>query len=378
MAATLVSALPDIAPVRDILRAVFADAADPASGREGISELEAQLEVEDIYGSGSYRRIGEFLNPYDYDSDIASVYLHRALLGTLAFERPSLAYGSVFAMDKLVKRYRVLSRDLVDGEPDSEFVTSSAFHAWMAGKNFVNNQTSLTEGYAYLFLSTRPVTRRYFPGERVLVYILPLAAGSASLKITYTDLGGTVTESTESLDSLSQYRPVYLNYFPETDGIASFKLEVTGLTGTAPALTYQVVRERPLYFAQLIYGNSLGGFDSLPMTGKLSHSNQPSGEMIETALDPDHDGQDGNYRAFNQKATDTLVLRTGYMPLDERRALRDMALHNEVYIIQADKLRKLLLENVEHLVSMDGNYLYAAEFNACYAFDNLAYNNLAQ
>src|SRR5690606_4484604 len=158
MAATLVSALPDIAPVRDILRAVFADAADPASGREGISELEAQLEVEDSYGSGSYRRIGEFLNPYDYDSDIASVYLHRALLGTLAFERPSLAYGSVFQLDKLVKRYRVLSRDLVDGEPDSEFETSSAFHAWMAGKNFVNNQTSLREGYAYRFLSTRPVT----------------------------------------------------------------------------------------------------------------------------------------------------------------------------------------------------------------------------
>src|SRR5690606_22887703 len=151
MPTSLATALPAIAPVRNALRATFADPSDLASERDGISEVEVRLQIEDVPGSNSFRTIGEYLNPYDYGADTASVYLERALLGTLKFDEPVIASGSVMhPLDSIVKRYRVQSRDVVDGEPVGEFNTEGPFYAWMGGKSFVNNQFSFTNGNAYL------------------------------------------------------------------------------------------------------------------------------------------------------------------------------------------------------------------------------------
>lgn len=375
MPTQLTQPLPAVAPVRNPLRATFADPADLASGREGISEAEVRLQIEDVPGSGQYRTIGEYLNPYDYDSDVASVYLHRALLGTLKFAKPSIATGHVLhPLPDMVKRYRVQSRDLVDGEPVGEFNTQGPYHAWMGGKSFVNNQTDLTSGKAYVWLSTKPTTRRYFPGEFLLLCFLPLESGSVNLHIIKTPITGEPETVSEAIGNVTAFQPVQLNLTIDTTGLRSFSVGITGLIESASVLLFNVA-EKPEYLTHLIYGNSLGGYDVLPMTGRLSFHNEPSGEVIETPLDPDHDGSDSHYRTFNQKAVDSITLRTGYLTLNERRNLRDMALMNEVYLYRSGTLRKLILENTAQLINTEGEFLYSAEFTARYAFDNHAYNN---
>ncbi|AWW31826.1 hypothetical protein DN752_17750 [Echinicola strongylocentroti] len=377
MASSLTTPLPAIHPVLDPLQATFADDADPASGREGTSELECQLEIEDDYGSDSFRRIGEFLNPYSYDTDQAFVFLHRSLSGALAFQRPDLTSSAVQQIDGLVKRYRVQSRDVVDGIEATAFSQSAIFHAWLAGQSYVHNLNDLVSDSAYLFLTSRPLARRLFKKEKITLSILPLISGAATLRTVVKYLDGTPDDTfSSSLGSLTQYRPVYWNYtLPANfDLIKSVDIDITGLTGTAEKLTYRLIHHRPKYFSQIYYGNSLGGFDSLPLTGVMALSNQPTGEVFETAVVPDHDGQEGTYRTFNQKSHDSMILRTGYMPLEEKLALKDMTLRNHTYLVEGNKLRKLLLENTDHLMRTDGVYQHTAEFTARFAFDNLAYS----
>jgi|GEM_PF-3498946 len=375
MPTQLTQPLPSVAPVRNALRATFADPADLASGREGVSEVEVRLQIEDVPGSGQYRTIGEYLNPYDYDSDVASVYLHRALLGTLKFTKPSIATDlSLHPLSDMVKRYRVLSRDVVDGEPVGEFNTQGAYHAWMAGTSFVNNQMDLVGNNAAVWLTTKPYNRRYYPGEFLPLCILPTASGNLTLKITRHPVTGESELVEEALGAVTAFHPVQFNLQVDTTGLKSFDVGLSGIDGGYYTLKFAILPQ-PEYLTHLIYGNSLGGYDVLPMTGKQSFHNETSGEVIETALDPDHTGSDSNYRTFNQKAVDSLTLRTGYMALTERLCLRDMALMNEVYIYRGGTLRKLILENAAQLLNSEGEYLHSSEFTARYAFDNFAYNS---
>lgn len=83
MATQLVTPLPTIHPIFDPLIATLADPGDPASGRDGLSQVEVLIEVEDLMNSGSWRLIGELLNPYNLDTETASAIIHKALQGAL-------------------------------------------------------------------------------------------------------------------------------------------------------------------------------------------------------------------------------------------------------------------------------------------------------
>src|SRR5690606_19702404 len=223
-------------------------------------------------------------------------------------------------------------------------------HAWMAGTSFVNNQMDIVGNNAVIWLTTRPYNRRYYPGEILPLCFLPTASGTLTLNITKHPISGEPQIIEESLGAVTAFQPVQLNLHVDTTGLKSFDINLSGISGGYYTLKFAILPERQ-YFTQLIYGNSLGGFDVLVMTGKQSHHHETSGEIIETALDPDHDGQGGNYRPFNQKAVDSLTLRTGYMHLEDRRVLRDMALVNEIYLYRNNTIRKLILENAAQLIS---------------------------
>src|SRR5690606_9042371 len=180
---------------------------------------------------------------------------------------------------------------------------------------------------------------RYFPGEFLPLSILPFESADVTLRITKNIIGEADPQVTDvALGAVSAYKPFQYNLSVDTTDLISFSVIFMGFTDGMTSLNY-TVQPSPRFFTQLIYGNSLGGFDVLPMTGKLSSLNEPSSEVMEMPLDPDHTGRGGNYRPFNQKAVDSLTLRTGYLTLNERLALKDMALINEVYLYRNNALR---------------------------------------
>lgn len=376
MATTLVSPLPSIHPVLDPLEAFLQDAGDPASDREGQSSVEVQLEVEDALDSGTWRRIGEFLNPYDYTTDTAKVVLHKALLGAVSHFIPSLSASGAQVMTGVIKRYRLQARDVVDGEPIGSLTATDPGRAWLAGQSYVNQGTDLLTGKGYLFLTTRSLTRRLHPQEKIHLQVLPVVSGTPTVRIKAIFTDGTDQTDNVVLAAATALVPFAVNItLPVYAKTAqTIEIDLTGLAGTAEKLTYSLILRPTPWFRQIFYANSLGGLDHLAFTGKCEEFNNPTAEIFEAQEYPVSNGQIGNTRAFNQRATDSLILRTGYMTEAEAVSLRDLTLRNQVWIVAGTSLRKLILSSGRWSPKADDVHLHALELTASFAWEEVAYS----
>lgn len=376
MATTLTSPLPSIHPVYDPLIVSLQDGADLASDREGQSQVEVLLEIEDTLGSDEWRVISEILNPYDYTTDLAKAVLNKALEGALSPFIPDLTDPDAQVMSGPIKRFRIQARDYVDGEAQGELTASAAGRAWLAGNSYVNKGTDLLTGKAYLFLTTRSLTRRLHPSESIHLQVLPVSSGTPTIRIKAYFTDGTDQTDTTALDPATALVPFAYNVtipaYAKT--VQTIEIDITGLTGVAEKLTYKLISNPSPYFRQLFYCNSLGGLDHLPLTGKSQEINTTSGEVFEAQEYPPINAQVGNFKAFNTRSSDSFVLRTGYMTQDEINSLRDLTLRNEVWLKEGTTLRKLILNNSSWKVLEDGNFLHALEFTCRFAWTENAYS----
>lgn len=373
-----ISALPAISLVRDPLQILFQDAGNLASNNVDFTELEVQVEVEDTYASNEWRRVGEMLNPYGVN-DIAGALIHRALMGALSPTPPDLSTSTVQEINGLIKKYRLRARDVVGGEPAGTFNNSDPAHAWLAGRSYLDFDTDILTGKAYYFLTSKPTTRRYHSQEKIFLYLLPLVSGTATLRaiITFTD-GTTQSDTAKTFGSVSPYRPKYLVYtLPAVAKVIDYiEFDITGLTGTAEKLTYKLISNPGPYHQTLVYLNSLGGYDSFPLIGKTEETHTDSGEIFDGVLFPPLNAQAGNLQSINQRSVEGFTLRTGWINLQERQALKDLTLRNEAYLVEGTKLKKLLISNAAYQIRKDGEFLYSLEFQARYAYENAAYSRI--
>ncbi len=375
MPTTPLDPLSAIYAVRDPVQVLFQDPDNLASDNEDPTELELQVEVEETYGSGAYARVGEFLNPYS-SADTAAALINRPLLGSLKASPPDLTLSGWQPYVGIVKRFRLRARDLVGGAATVGFEISNPAHAWLAGKDYRSQGADTLIGKAYLFLSTKPLDRRYHPSERIILFLLPLVNGPYVLRARrfFTDGSDSMDES-HSLGLIPAFRPWYLVYdipvLPAKQ-ISRIEFDMVGPAGTKEMLIYRPIAKPGPYFKQLIYLNSLGGFDSVALMGKSEESHTDSGEVFESLPFPSTATQEGNFQTFNQKQFQSFVLRTGWITLPERRALMDLTLRNEAYLVEGTSQRKILITNASYITRRDGEFLYAMEFQARFAHDNHA------
>jgi hypothetical protein len=379
MATSLVTPLPTIHRVYNPLIVTLSDSADPASGREGKSAVEVLLEIEDELNSNEWRLIAEYLNPYDYTTDQATVTLHKALQGALGANPEPILSSYLQEIPGIVKRYRLKVRDQVDGIPVGNFATLSPAYAWQAG-----NRGTLADSYdplngkAYLFLSKLPSVRRVAPKEKIAIQFLSLQTVSGvDLEVTATQPDGTVAVSTYDVGNVSAYR-CYSFSIPSPEGFAVLPTKIVvkligGFSGSQPTITY-LVTQNPTPWGETIYlKNSFGGWDHIYCSGKNQKTVNLSSEIFEAQEHPLQAGQLGNSKAYNQRGNEGFVFRTGYMNADEQKSLVDLLLRNEAWHYYNTKLWPMIITNKSIREKADGENLYFAEITAQYAFDHHAY-----
>jgi hypothetical protein len=375
MATQPTSSLPIISPVRDPLKITFQDPDNLATDNDEPTELEVQVEVEDIPGSDNWRRVGEMLNPYGADNT-ASALIHRALMGALKPTPPSLTAVGLQSFTSICKAYRLLARDVVGGVPAAEFAVAGTSHAWLAGQSYTNQTNDLYQSRAYRLLSTQGSPRYIHPDQRIFVGFLTFIAGTSIQMIitaTYTD--DTTEEFTIELgnvDSFTGYQmtvptPIW------TKPVASFNLRLFGFIGASmESMNYYYTR--PTQWKQeIFYLNSRGGFDNFIFTGKKEESQTDTGEIFEGQLFPPLVAQEGNYITFNQRSYESFILRSGWINNAQREALKDLTLRNEAYLVVGTELRKLIISNATYQTRKDGEFLYSLEIQARCAYDHYAY-----
>ncbi|PRY90557.1 hypothetical protein [Mongoliibacter ruber] len=365
---SLKSPLPAIHPVRDVLKVIFETSGLPA---DLPAEIECILEVERTFGEADWEAVAEYLNPFDQTTEEAAVVINRALIGALKATPPHPSVSGVQPIANSILQYRLRYRLVIDGEGAESYTTSSTALAWLAGSSYLDNGIDLT-GKAYLFQTTKPLSRHYSQNEKILLSILPLSTGTATLAATINFTDGTDQAGNVALGALTANRPVAIYYgIPAVaKTIANIEFTITGLTGTAEKLTYKLI-SRPAK-AQLIYANSLGGFDTLALLGKNESNHTDDGQVFEGQLLDPTAFDEGNFESFNQSSSDSFVLRSGFMGLKEREALKDLTLRNQAYLMDALDLRKLVIENASYQLAKDRDFFYSLTISARFAHINHA------
>lgn len=380
MALALSSPLPAFHPVLNPLIVSFQDPLDLASDRLGNSLIEVQLEIEDVFGSDSWRLIGEFLNPYDYDTDVAKVVLNNALTGVFATDPSPILSATITEIPGVMKRYRVKARDVVDGIPVGEFAIVGTSFAWNAGSKYILQDTDIIGNRSYYFLSVRPAIRRIHPDEPISIQFVVFNSSP-----DVCTLNATLTYTDDTVENIDYPLPVlvagkaYTILLPNPGSgfakpVKKILYGITGIfdTSNESAILNTIVNPSPWY--KLVYfKNSLGGWESIACMGKSEEFSTASGEVFEAQEYPVTEAKTGNTRSYNQRATDSFVFRTGWMPKAEHTAMRDLLLRNEAYHYSGSKLLKLVISNSAFKVHADDEYLFATEFTARYAYEEVAY-----
>lgn len=374
---TPISPLPFIFPVRDTLIISFQDPDHPASDNLEPTELEAQLQVENIYGSGIWITVAEFLNPYTAD-DTASIVINRALVGVLKASPPNLNTAGLQLLPGIVKRYRIRARDLIGGLPTGDFTTTDPANAWLAGQSYSSmGDDNLYSRRAFVFLSSQGDNRTFHPNQDLYIEFLTLiAAESIDIQIEayYTD--STQESFIIPIGGLAAFQKYGLN-IPKpafTKEVKYCSLALSGFLDASATNMSIYFSKTSNYERHLYYLNSLGGYEGIVFTGKTEEFDTTSSDLIEGVLFPAAQSQSGNFQTINQSMFESFTLRSGFLSLRQRNAIKDMTLRNEVYLKIGNNLRKIILSPATFPTRKDGEFLYSIEISARLAYDHTAYN----
>jgi hypothetical protein len=378
MPTTPITPIPPLSLVRNPLQVYFQDPVNLASANDAPTEVEIIVQVEDVRDSDTWRTIGEILNPYGTD-DRASAFLHKALMGALATNPPSLTASGIQTYPNVVKRFRLLVRDVVDGIPSGAFHTLDPASAWLAGLSYVDINRNFVSNNTTIWLNTTRSQRTIHPSTTLFLNWINISAAASmviEVEATYTD--GTTELFEIPAGAMQAFTACYTRINPAfTKPVQSLVIYLRGYgSGVYTPLQLTYKKNSSPFAQEIFYANSLGGYDNFILTGKSEFGHTDTGEAFETQLFPPLAADQGNFMAFNQESFVPFTLRSGWVDENQRRAFRDMTLRNEVYLRQGNNLRKLIITNSTYEQSKDGEFLYKLEFSGRFAHTNQAYSRV--
>jgi hypothetical protein len=282
----------------------------------------------------------------------------------------------------LTARYRLLARDIIGGMASGGFAVTDPAWAWLAGRSYTDQDKSYSKGAeysfgqrAFKFLLTDDDPRYLQIGQRIHVEFLCFQAGTdikLRINANYTDATTELFET--SLGNLEEGKGYYINAPTPawTKELSHFTIGLGGFFGAASEVITCRYKKPSPYKKEVFYRNSMGGFQNFIFGGKTEESHSQSGDILDQVSYPPEDGTKGQSLVFNQRSQDSMILRSGWISLAERLALKDMLLHNQAYLVIGSQLRKLIITNASHQTRKDGEYLYALEIQARFAYENTA------
>jgi len=141
---------------------------------------------------------------------------------------------------------------------------------------------------------------------------------------------------------------------------------VTLIDDTSPTpLTYSITRRYVLdsyprkQSRYLLWLNSLGGLDTLRCTGVQSTTRRTAKESLERYLAPDYAALDGQADALLSADQYEAKLQSGYMTARERMAAQDIFAARHAFLVQNDRMERIVVSASSVLVQQDNDDLAA-------------------
>lgn len=240
----------------------------------------------------------------------------------------------------------------------------------------------------YRFLTTKPLTRRIYREQQEFLYIKPLKdlpTSNLTLQINCSD--STVHIYTIALGDLVKGRDITVdigfgnqNYDSLVPGktISSIEIKLDRDDEKLVLIPTSIDTDSWRFF---FYFNSEGGMDSFVSTGDKQDMISISSITSHHHLKPGYSLADGEYSAINNFAQRPFNVFSGFKPVGEIEATKDMFLVNEVYelldINGNMELVRLIVEDTNHTYPTDSENRKAISFRARYSYDEKALDRVS-
>ena len=369
MPTVLTQPLPALNFARNPIIASFTNNTTAPSARTESVSVEIQVWVEPIYNSGTFVLQSEFSNPYNIASGQASFNISRAILPTFNNLVPNATNENFYTISGIVKRFKLRARDVVGGIPEGSFTETAIFHAIHAGTSKEEGEKDLSD-LAYVFLATRKTNKRIHLDEKIHIEFLPLVSGNASINVNFTTFNSSDT-FTMGTTAVTAFVPQGINVpLPNRSAIKTFSVEIIGLAGSRDIMEFEQVTYPVFKFRQLFYRNSMGGFETLGLIGLNEFQSTTKSDIFETEESVNPSVSFGNSIAFNQRTTETFILRSGFLSPEDIKKCIDLPLRNEAFLFEDNLMKKLFIQPGTFKTFKDRENLFSLDFQARLAYSN--------
>lgn len=199
---------------------------------------------------------------------------------------------------------------------------------------------------SHKFLTTRPLIRNHVSGTDDFIYILSKADALTPLNIDIIYADDTDENSTVSLSSVNkgdvfQY---YLNYssLAAVDSAKTIK-KIEIYIDASNKIVYNIIEPKSSNVFNIIYRNSLGGYDSFQCEGDQSETLSTNSIVKRNSFPADYDYTFREYEDVSQQSTGRYNLNSGYKSRSEIKAFADAFHHKKVFVLHQEGDCKYLL-----------------------------------
>lgn len=296
--------------------------------------------------------------------------LSAILDGYVEDDQPPASGTSISATQLPLRRYKFKYCEAY-GSPIAPFsiTTSSAYFAFFGRRELESAGTS-NNSFSDTFLTGRPLTKNLWRAQQDYIYFLVDRRNTVTVTVVaYDSAGGGLASYPITVPSYSGWTVLKIPTSPDQLSLHADTYRYTmqiqyGSPSTSRTYTFYVKHKCPDHSTYLLFRNALGGYDSLPVTGRTTATGAFSSEMGEQILPANYTEQSRETLTYNHMGADEFDMHTGWVftKLEVEYYARQFMMSENILMPGGEGFRPMVLLTKEVLYTKDRTNLYGFGF----------------
>lgn len=354
-------------------------AAEDPGTKQNLSFI-CKVYVEENYPSGVYSKKADLEQPADTSGETV-FRVERIIDAYVSSQLPSYNQATISRADNVFKRFYLEFLEKFGDPPAESTVKQVTVSYCLLGGLSPIEYAANTFFSSYLgsqqpFLTWQPNNKKVFSDQHEYLYYLvnSFDVTELNLNIRVRLVGGN--SSSKILETRSNINRYEVYIFPAgysqldvpnqtsfTEEIESWELWLTDQDGNriSEFRYYSLEQDYFPFRIDLLYLNSLGGFDTLACKGKSVKRLQTEQQSVEKILPYDYATTDFEREILNKTGQETIDFSTGYISKAYAERLKDFLISEEIYMLANNRYIRVELETGRFEIDDEDDTLHSLQ-----------------
>ena len=231
---------------------------------------------------------------------------------------PALA-GAILKTELPLRRFKLRYTEAWGSPPAPAAIAAGGPYFSFRGRREHESAGTHNNGFADTFLTGRPLTKTVYRGQADYLYFLVNLANAVTVTVrSYDGNGGILGTLPLAVPSYFNHTVLKIPTGPQQlslpAGTASYTVQVFyGNPGTSRTYTFSISDKCPPHGTYLLFRNALGGYESLPVTGRKTKKGSFTHETADHLLPANYNGSTRESHSFNHAGRDGWEMHTGWV-----------------------------------------------------------------